>query len=304
MVSKQTSLEKTVTAYLGYLKSTRCAAANTILTYGRKLSGFVQFCHHHQICKIEQLQPKHIFAYSENLKSRGHTSSSIYLAFQPIKMLIKFAIINGIESKHFSRILCIQPPKTKKNLPKILSIDQVKKLLEAPKEKNPFYARDVAILELLYAAGIRESELTALRLNNVDLVDGFMIVTGKGSKQRLIPLTETAILAIQEYLDTDRRYLERKNKHKNYLFLSRTGRPMYRHDIWRIVTRYAKEVGLVNVSPHTLRHCFATHLLIGGADLRAIQTALGHSSISTTEIYTHVDITQLKKIIKQCHPRP
>lgn len=304
MESKQKSLEKTVLAYLTYLKSTQCVAANTILAYGRKLSRFVQFCHRHRIDKIKQLQPRHIFTYFDELKNRGLATSSINLAFWPIKMLIKFEIIKGIKSKYFSQILCIQPPKIKKKLPKILNIKQVKKLLGTPKSKSPYCARDIAILELLYATGIRGSELITLRLDDIDLVDDFIIVTGKGSKERLIPLTETAILAIQEYIDTDRRYLERKNKHDGYLFLSRNGKPMYRHDIWRLVTKYAKKIGLVNVSPHTLRHCFATHVLIGGADLRTIQRALGHSSISTTEIYTHVDITQLKKTIRRCHPRP
>ena len=309
MESKQKPLEKTVTAYLSYLKSTRCAAANTILTYGRKLSGFIRFCYLHRIYKIEQLRPKHIFAYFDKLKTQGHATSSIYLAFQPIKMLIKFVTINGIESKHFSQILCIQPPKIERNLPGVLSVDQVKKLIESPKagssyhNKN-YHTRDIAVLELLYAAGIRESELTALRLDDIDLVNSFITITGKGSKQRRIPLTETATRALQKYLDGDRQYLKLKNKHNGYLFLSRAGRPMYRHDIWRLVTKYSKGLGLANVSPHTLRHCFATHLLIGGADLRTIQQALGHSSISTTEIYTHVDITQLRKTIKQCHPRP
>jgi len=219
-------------------------------------------------------------------------------------MLIKFATINGIKSKYFSQILCIQPPKVEKKLPGTLNIDQVKKLLESPKENRPYYARDIAILELLYAAGIRNSELAAAKVNDIDLIDNFITVIGKGSKQRRIPLTETAIQAIQEYLATDFRYLKRKNKHKGFLFLTRAGNPMYRHDVWRVITGYAKAIGLVNVSPHTLRHCFATHLLIGGADLRTIQRALGHSSISTTEIYTHVDITQLTKIIKQYHPRP
>lgn len=304
MKSQNPLLEKIIFAYLNHLKSTRCAAVNTILTYGRKLSGFVRFCHHHRIHKIKQLRPRHIFAYLENLKNQGHATPSVYLAFQPIKMLIKFAVINGIESKYFSQILCIQPPKIERKLPKVLSIDQVERLLEAPKNGCRYYARDVAILELLYAAGVRASELTALKFDDTDLVDGFVIITGKGSKQRLIPLTETAILAIQKYLDTDHSCLKLKNKHRDYLFLSRAGKPMHRHDVWRLVTKYAKGIGLVNVSPHTLRHCFATHLLVGGADLCSIQRALGHSSISTTQIYTHVDITQLKKIIKRCHPRP
>lgn len=295
----------TVGAYLKYLESVRCAAVNTIFAYGRNLLGFVRFCHHHHIDRIEQVKPKTIFAYLDQLKHQGKSGASIHLFFSPIKTLVKFAIINGNKSKYFSQILCIQSPKLDKRLPRILSIDQVKKLLEAPQIESRFYYRDIAILELLYAAGIRATELAELKLCDLDLIDGFIIVTGKGNKQRMIPLTETAILAIQEYIDSERRSKVFKNDKSNgLLFLSRSGRPLCRHEIWHIVTKYARRIGLTGVSAHTLRHCFATHLLIGGANLRTIQKALGHSSISTTEIYTHVDITQLKKAIEKFHPRP
>lgn len=298
-------LADTIIAYLKYMKSVRCAAANTIFSYGRQLLGFVQFCHLHHINKIEHVKPETIFAYLDQIKQQGKSRSSIYLSFCPIKTLVKFAIINGRKSKYFSQILCIQSPKVDKKLPRILTIDQVKRLLEAPQAESKFYYRDAAILELLYAAGIRATELAELRLCDLDLIDGFIIVTGKGSKQRMIPLTETAILAIQEYIDSERRSQVFKNdKSKDRLFLSRSNKPLCRHEIWRIVTKYARDIGLTGVSVHTLRHCFATHMLIGGADLRTIQKILGHSSISTTEIYTHVDITQLKKAIKKFHPRP
>ena len=168
-----------------------------------------------------------------------------------------------------------------------------------------FIYRDTAILELLYATGIREGELAKLKLSDVemneDMTEGSISVTGKGDKQRSVPLTESAMLAIQEYRDSERKFIKTDCK---YLFLSRFGQSMYRHDIWRRVKKWAKQVGLPRVSPHTFRHCFATHFLQNGADLRTIQLILGHSSLSTTEIYLNLDMSHLRKEFQEHHPRP
>ncbi|MBA7624782.1 Tyrosine recombinase XerD [subsurface metagenome] len=298
-------LAETVGDYLNYLESTRNAAVNTVVGYGRSLIAFVRFCHHRQIDRIEQIKPKIIFAYLRELKQQGKVGTSINRAFVPIKMLIKFAAMNGIESKYFVQIFCIPSPKITKKLPKVLTIDQVKRLIEVvPPMRCGCRFRDIAILELLYGTGIRGSELISLKLCDVDLAERFIVVLGKGAKERILPLTETVALAIQKYINTDRRsqFLS-SGKSDSYLFLSRSGLPLYRHDLWRIVTRYARLAGLSNVSPHTLRHCFATHLFMNGADLLLIQKALGHSRITTTQIYTHVDISQLKKTIEKYHPR-
>ena len=297
-----TSLTRTIRDYLNYLDSTRCCSGHTILTYGRHLVQFAGYCKDRDIQAITGVSPKIVFKYLDILKRQGKASGSIYAAFVPVKMLVKFAIVTGKKSEYFSQLLCIAAPKLDHKLPKVLSRKQVEKLLNAPKKGWRFYHRDKAILQLLYDTGIRESELASLKCSAVDLQEGLITVTGKGSKQRSIPLTAKAILAIYEYIYSERSMHLRGRKDNGYLFLSRSNQPMYRHDIWRRVSYWAQTIGLENVGPHTLRHCFATHMLIGGADLRLIQKALGHSSIATTQIYCEVDLTQLKMAIKKYHP--
>jgi Site-specific recombinase XerD len=302
-------LEKTIRNYLNYIESVRNLSANTIISYGRGLLRFAYYCRCHQVVKIEQIKPKIIFAYFSKLKREGKATSSICGIFEAIKMLVKYAALEGIENKSFVQILCIQPPKIGRKLPKVLTIEQVEKMLSMlisnPPKKYRYHLheRDVAILELLYGTGIRESELAKLRYDDVDLNNGLICVCGKGKKERLIPMTNYAIQAIREYVKDERRPQFESGKNYGYLFLSRSGRPLYRHEIWRIVKKYARLAGLTKVSPHVLRHCYATHLYLKGADLRMIQKALGHSSISTTQIYTHVNTEQLKKTIKKYHPR-
>ena len=296
-------LTKTVKNYLNYLESTRNASSNTVITYGRRLLGFVQFCQRHRVNKIEQLKPKNIFAYFNELKRQGNAGSTIYVAFEVIKMLIKYAALEGIQTKGLMQIFCIQAPKVDKKLPRVLTIEQVKRLLDISQAKQRYGLRDKAILELLYGTGIRSSELTDLKLCDVDLSGGLIVVCGKGSKERLLPMTGIVSRTIKKYMKNERWCQVKSDKKDGYLFLSRTGEYLSRGEIWRIVTKYAKRKGLVNVSPHTLRHCFATHLFVNGADLLLIQKALGHSSISTTQIYTHVNIEQLRKTIEKYHPR-
>jgi len=290
--------------YLSYLESTRCNSPNTILGYGRDLIDFTTFCKRHDIVRNEQLTPQIVFKYFERLKKKGMATSSIYRVNIAIKNMVKFAIVCGVRCETFSQVLNIPSPKVRKRLPKVITVEQVGRLLRTPTLGSRFYYRDTAMLELLYATGIREDELAMLTFDDINLsedkTEGFLSVIGKGDKQRLVPLTETAIRAIQRYIDKDRKFIKTGGK---YLFLGRQGRPMYRHDIWRRVKKWAIRAQLDHVTPHTFRHCFATHLLANGADLRTIQVLLGHSSISTTQIYLHVDMSQLKKAIKKYHPR-
>jgi len=295
-------LTRTIKNYLDYLESTRNASINTIKTYGGRLLRFVRFCQCHGIDKIEQIKPENIFAFFAEQKRQGKASSTIRVTFEAIKMLVKYAALEGIRSDSFMLIFCIQVPKVDTKLPRVLTVEQVERIIEAePPLRYNFYYRDKAILELLYATGIRGSELVNMKL--CDVSEDFILIFGKGKKERMIPIIESVKLAIQDYIDHDRRFQIKSNKSKGYLFLSRSGRPLYRHDLWRIVKKYARFAGLKDVSPHTLRHCFATHLFMNGAELLMIQKALGHSSISTTQIYTHVNIEQLKKTIKKYHPR-
>src|SRR5205814_64778 len=192
--------------------------------------------------------------------------------------------------------------KPERSLPKVLGRAQVDALIAAPDPKSPLFARDVAILELLYASGLRATELCELKLRDVNLQVGVVRVLGKGHKERIVPLGRAAAEAIVRYLFDCRSKLERRANER--LFLSRSGKPIERVALWMLVEKYARRSGILkSVSPHTLRHCFASHLLSGGADLRVVQELLGHSDIQTTQIYTHVDQTRLKSIHRQFHPR-
>ena len=290
--------------YLSYLDSARRASPHTITSYARDLLDFIRFCHWRKIERIEQVGPKTIFAYLAYLKKKGKAGCTVYRNFEVVKMMVKFAVVIGKNGKHFSRLLCLQAPKFDKILPKVLTVDEVKRLLQAELTFcKRFYHRDKALLELLYCSGIRCSETTGLKVSDINFGDHSVLIRGKGSKERIIPLLNNAEKAILAYAGKPRQcQVMPLDKSSGHLFLSRTGKPLYRRDVWRIVEKNASLVGLKNVSPHTLRHSFATHLLMGGADLRTVQESLGHSSIATTQIYTHVDLTYMRKVFKECHP--
>jgi len=196
----------------------------------------------------------------------------------------------------------LERPKPERALPKILSRAQVNQLINSPDPKSLLFSRDVAILELLYAAGVRASELCDLKLNDLNLQVGCVRVLGKGMKERIVPIGQASAEALTRYLSENRPALDRGSSDR--LFLSRTGKPMERVGLWMLVEKYGRRSGLLkHISPHVLRHCFASHLLSGGADLRIVQELLGHSDVSTTQIYTHVDQDRLKSIHAKFHPR-
>ena len=196
----------------------------------------------------------------------------------------------------------LERPKPERDLPKVLSRAQVNQLIATPDPKSMLFTRDVAILELLYASGLRASELCELKTRDLNLQVGAVRVFGKGSKERIVPVGRAACEAIERYLAEGRAKVERTPREE--LFLSRTGKPLDRVALWMLVERYARKSGLLKkVGPHVLRHCFATHLIGGGADLRVVQELLGHSDIATTQIYTHVDQDRLKSVHKRFHPR-
>jgi len=208
----------------------------------------------------------------------------------------------GLVEDDFTTIL--ESPKIWQRLPIICSKQQVVDLMNAPSPDEPFYLRDKAMLELLYATGMRASELAGLRIPDLNLDIGYLRCLGKGNRERVIPVGKVAIEATVEYLAKLRPGLA-KPFSDNFLLLSRTGRPMSRIEVWRLVKKYAMRAGMPrNLTAHTLRHCFATHLLTGGADLRSVQEMLGHVDIATTQIYTHVDQERLREIHRKFHPRP
>lgn len=288
--------------FLDYLTVEAGLAKNTILAYGRDLIGFLRYCEADKVSELRQIKPAIIQGYLRTLSRSNKDESSVKRALVAIRMFLRFGRLTGLVEDDFTAIL--EGPKLWQKLPVVCSKQQVLNLLDAPQPSEPFYLRDKAILELLYATGIRAGELAGLKVSSVNLDIGYLRCIGKGNKERVIPVGKAAIAAVREYLKDQRPKLA-KPKSGDFLLLSRTGRPLGRIEIWRLVKKYAIRAGMPrNLTVHTLRHCFATHLLAGGADLRSVQEMLGHVDIATTQIYTHVDHERLRSIHKKFHPRP
>jgi integrase/recombinase XerD len=291
-----------VKSFLDYLSVEAGLSNNTILAYGRDLKCFLEYCQLRRISNLRQIKPSLIHEFSIKLSKEQKIESSIKRGLVAIKMFLRYAASMGLIENDFTTIL--ESPKVWQKLPCVCSEQQVVNLLDAPDKKEPYYLRDKALLELLYATGARASEVSHMKLSNLNLDIGYLRCIGKGNKERIIPIGKVAIAAIREYLFELRPKLAKTNS-EDFLLLSRTGRPLSRIEIWRLVKKYAIRAGMPrNLTVHTLRHCFATHLLAGGADLRSVQEMLGHVDISTTQIYTHVDQSRLRKIHKEFHPRP
>ena len=281
--------------------SIECGLADSTLeAYGRDLREFANFFSELQI-NLSDLAYEHLQQHLINLKRRGLALASIARRVASLRMLLRYLQGYGIISHDVASI--IEMPKRWRYLPHTLHYKHVDALMAAPDPSDDYYLRERAILELLYATGIRVSELTGLTLDNINLDIAYVRVFGKGRKERVVPVGQTAIDAVAVYL-ADLRPKLATAKSRNALFLSRTGRPLDRTNVWRMVDKYARLAGLADgTSPHTLRHSFATHLLEGGADLRVVQELLGHADVSTTQIYTHVDPSRLKSIHQKYHPR-
>jgi integrase/recombinase XerD len=238
--------------------------------------------------------------YLQNQSREGQSTKTIARRLAAIRVFLRFLILQGFDTAGI--LAQLERPKPEQDLPKILSKAQVAQLINTPNPKSFLYSRDVAILELLYASGLRASELCELKLRDTNLQVMCVRVIGKGMKERVIPFGRAAGEAITRYLAECRPRLDKC--HADTLFISRTGKPLERVGLWMLVERHARHSGLLKtVGPHVLRHCFATHLLGGGADLRVVQELLGHSDVTTTQIYTHVDQTRLKGIHNKFHPR-
>ena len=308
-------LGHSVKKFLDYLTVEAGLSNNTVLAYGRDLKSFLKYCKSNKIFELQQIKPALIQNYLRILaQDQKNTSlgvcklvpakagSSIKRSLVAIRMFLRFAKLTGLIEDDLTTTL--ESPKIWQKLPCICSKQQVINLLNSPCPAEPFYLRDKAMLELLYATGIRAGELAGLRTSDLNLDIGYLRCLGKGNRERVIPIGKAAIAAAVEYLTKLRPGLVRPFSN-DFLLLSRTGRPMSRIEIWRLVKKYAIRAGMPrNLTVHTLRHCFATHLLSGGADLRSVQEMLGHVDIATTQIYTHVDQERLRKIHKEFHPRP
>jgi integrase/recombinase XerD len=288
--------------FVDYLVSECGLAANTIEAYQRDLREFLVELNDRDVRCVDDVSPLTVRSYLVRLSERKLALSSIARHLVSVKMFLRYLYMVRASTTDVSALL--ETPKKWRTLPHTLRQRQVEDLLAAPQPGEPFYARDRAILEMLYATGMRVSELAGLRVKDVNLDVGYARCFGKGGRERVVPIGTHAIDAVREYLRVLRPAMTQSTADAEALFVSRTGSPLDRTNIWRLVSRYAGTAGIqIPVGPHTLRHCFATHLLEGGADLRIVQELLGHANVATTQIYTHVDSSRLKSIHQKFHPR-
>ncbi len=292
--------------YLHYLTLEKNAAQNTIASYGLDLERYLGFLERHNVTSPDQVTEGHMSEFVRSLHNAGLSPRSITRACSAVKGFHKFLVGDGITLRNPTE--SIENPKLARTLPDVLTQNEVEKILNQPaalpQDKRNLWVRNRAILETMYATGIRVSELITLKQQHVQPRPGIVRVFGKGSKERLVPIGKSALHWIDRYVTECRFMLQRRHKSQDALFLNARGSPMTRMAIWNIVRMYAAQAGITKeVHPHTFRHSFATHMLEGGADLRAVQEMLGHSDISTTQIYTHIDREYLKEVHKTFHPR-
>jgi integrase/recombinase XerD len=287
--------------FMQYLRAECGMAANTILAYRSDLDLFCEWFQRHADADLRAVDLTLLGRYLLHLQSRQLAATSVARHLVAIKMYFRYLVLEGVLRESVVELL--SSPKLWQHLPHVLSPDMVNRLLIAPMAEDRFYLRDRAILTLMYATGCRASEVSSLRLRDVNLNQGFCRCVGKGNKERMVSLNPVARAALEAYLAHERPVLARRTEAEE-LFLSRSGVALSRIVIWKLVKKYACRVGCSDqVSPHTLRHSFATHMLAGGADIRVLQELLGHASISTTQIYTHVEHSRLKAVHRRCHPR-
>ena len=294
-------MNQTLDQFLHYLIVERGLSKNTIEAYGHNLSRFLDHLKRKGIQELDQVGKLDVKAFLLSLKKQGLSAKTVVRNLVALRTFYKFLTQEGMmESNPVDEI---ESPKTAKTLPEILSLKEVEQLLEQPNPETPLGVRDRAMLELLYATGLRVSELTRLPINQVNLEGGYVLLYGKGSKERVVPLGKEAMNWIIQYLNTARGKLS-KGKDSPSLFVNRSGKEMSRQRFWKTLKVYGQKAGIrKRITPHLLRHSFASHLLERGADLRSVQMMLGHVDISTTQIYTHVTGERLKKVHERYHPR-
>lgn len=286
--------------FLHYLVVEKGLSSNTIEAYSHDLNRFLMYLQQREIAELHQVSKGDIRGFLLLLKKEGLSSKTLARILVSMRVFFRFLVEEAILSS--SPAEEIDSPKIPRTLPNILDLDEVERLLEQP-DQSLQGLRDRAMLELLYATGMRVSELMRLHLNHVHLEAGYVLLFGKGSKERIVPIGEEAMRWVQRYLQESRRQLL-KGRESDFLFISRYGKPMSRQQFWKSIKAYGKRAGIrKRITPHLLRHSFASHLLERGADLRSVQLMLGHVDISTTQIYTHVTGERLKKIHQQYHPR-
>ncbi|MCH1624828.1 site-specific tyrosine recombinase XerD [Fredinandcohnia quinoae] len=295
-------MEDHISDFIHYLVVERRLAKNTVISYERDLTQY-----HLYLKKVENLTSfnevnrLHIIHFLKTLKEKGNSSKTLARHIASIRSFHQFMLREKVTNS--DPTVHIDSPQSERTLPKVLNISEVEALLDAPKTDNPLGIRDKAMLELLYATGLRVSELINLNIADIHLTMGFIRCIGKGSKERIVPLGSVATKAMDNYINHARGQLVKKNK-TDAFFVNHHGKRLSRQGFWKNLKKNALIANIQKeLTPHTLRHSFATHLLENGADLRAVQEMLGHADISTTQIYTHVTKARLKDVYNQYHPR-
>jgi integrase/recombinase XerD len=299
MKNLSSSPEDILRVFLEFISVEKGLSSNTVLSYSRDMKKLFQFFHKEKINWLKAGE-EDLIKFIHHQSRSGLSARSLARLISSLKSFYKFLLLDGMIKKNPAASL--SSPKTWLSLPKFLTVAEVELLLGQPDEKDIHGTRDKAMLELLYATGLRVSELVALKIKDLNLKDGFLLCLGKGGKERIVPIGDSAAGAVRRYLDQARPLLLRQPN--NFLFLTRRGSPFTRQGFWKLLKSYAKKVDLdVKISPHIMRHTFATHLLERGADLRSVQLMLGHSQITTTQVYTHVSRQQLRRVYDKFHPR-
>jgi integrase/recombinase XerD len=287
--------------YMNYLAVERGLARNTLDAYGRDLARYLEFLEKDHVNALERITPAVVLRFLSYLKEAGLSPRSRARTLAALRTFHKFLVREKLTADNPTDQ--VVSPKSLSALPHTLSPLDVENLLTSPQGETPLARRDRAMLEIIYATGLRVSELVSLKLGDLQMDVGYLTAFGKRSKQRIVPLGDAAIVSLREYLQYGRPGLDRE-RGSHYLFLNRSGEGLTRQGFWKIIKRRGREAGIrQSITPHTMRHSFATHLLENGADLRSVQAMLGHADISTTQIYTHVTRERLRKLHAQHHPR-
>ncbi|MCZ7582107.1 MAG: site-specific tyrosine recombinase XerD [Deltaproteobacteria bacterium] len=287
--------------YMIFLKAEKGLSRNTVEAYARDLAAFLDYCDAEKLRDASAVRREHLLEFVGRRRESGRSARTVARNLIAVRGFFKFLLTEGIVATDPAELVGL--PKLRRDLPDVLSESEVEALLAAPNRGKPAGLRDAAMLELLYATGLRVSELVALKLGRVDLDAGYLRTVGKGKKERIVPTGPFAEEILERYLRNARPVLL-KGRVSEYLFVTARGGSMTRQNFWTIVKKSATTAGIRKaISPHSLRHSFATHLLSHGADLRVVQELLGHEDVSTTEIYTHVERERLKRLHKTAHPR-
>jgi len=294
-------MEEIVKRFEDYMRVDLGLSRNTIMAYLSDTNKYLHFLVGAGSPRPYEVRQEEVEAFIHYLKETGLSPASLCRHITTLRVFHRFLIAEGLSSQ--DPTLKIESPKLWKRLPGVLNPDEVSSILKLPNPSSPTGIRDQAMFEVLYACGLRISELLTLRIHDIQFEEGFVRCLGKGSKERMVPIHPTALQRVKRYLSESRSFLGKVQVHDT-LFLNARGRPLSRMGFLKILRGYVRKAGITKrVTPHTFRHSFATHLLEGGADLRSVQEMLGHADISTTQIYTHVDREYLKEVHRMYHPR-